>query len=84
MKFFDIRKPREFYERVLRCSGDIREIGTDGTQRDLKSMAEYLIETGMADRMMGIPEINLSIQKPSDIDVLFNYALSMGRERICA
>lgn len=84
MKFFNIQNTREFYERVLRCSGEIHEIDRNGTERDLKSVAGYLIDTGVADQMKGIPEINLIIQKPADMDILFSYALGMGRERFCA
>ena len=42
-------------------------------------MAEYLTRTGMASQMKGFKEINLKIQKPADIDILFSYAMEMGR-----
>lgn len=79
MKFFDISNTGEFFNRVLRCSGEIHTIEPDGSEKDLKSMAEYLTRTGMASQMKGFKEINLKIQKPADIDILFSYAMEMGR-----
>ena len=61
MKFFDIQNTREFYENILRCSGEIRQIEADGSERDLKAMAGWLIGSGMADRLKGIREIDLRI-----------------------
>ena len=84
MKFFNIQNTEEFLERVQRCSGKIRSVDEDGTVKDLKETAEYLIRTGLAKRMKAIDEIDLRIEDNSDMDILFSYALGMGRERICA
>ena len=84
MKFFNIQDTEEFLNRVLRCSGEIYSTGADGTEKDLKRTAEYLIKSGIAARMKEIDEINLIVEKPSDMDLLMSYAMGMRRERICA
>ena len=84
MKFFNIQNTEEFLSRVQRCSGKVQTVEPDGSVKDLKATAEYLIRTGLAQRMKGIDEINLVIESPADMDSLFSYALGMGRERICA
>ena len=84
MKFFNIQNPQEFYESVLRCEGEIHEIDADGSERDLKAMAGYLIGSGRTEQMKGIAEINLRVQDPADMNALFAFALGMGRERIFA
>lgn len=84
MKFFNIQDTEEFLSRVQQCSGRVQMVEPDGSMKDLKKTAEYLIRTGLAKRMKGIDEINLTIECPADMDILFTYALGMGRERICA
>ena len=84
MKFFGVENVREFCECVLRCSGDVYEIGADGSERSLKSMAEYLMDSGLAEQMSGIGEIRLRFQNSRDMDILLRYAMRMGREKICA
>lgn len=79
MKFFGISNTGEFFDRVLRCKGEVHVIEADGTEKDLKQMAEYMTRNGLASNLRGISEIDLRIQKPSDIDVLFSYAMEMGR-----
>ena len=84
MKFFNIQNTEEFLGRVQRCTGKVQTVEPDGSVKDLKATAEYLIRTGLAKRMKGIDEINLIIENSSDMDIFFSYALGMGRERICA
>ena len=78
MKFFGISNTSEFFKRVLRCDGEIRVIEADGTEKDLKSMAEYMTKNGLAAQMKGFPEINLKIENPADMDILFSYAMEMS------
>ena len=78
MKFFGISNTSEFFNRVLRCNGEIHVIEADGTEKDLKSMAEYMTKNGLAAQMKGFPEINLKIEKPADMDILFSYAMEMS------
>ena len=40
-------------------------------------MAGFLIQSGMAGRIGSIPEINLSVEKSSDVRKLMNYAGQM-------
>ena len=84
MKFFNIQNTEEFLSRVQRCNGAVHSVEADGTVRDLKETAGYLIRTGLASQMKGIDEINLIIEKNTDMEILFSYALGMGREKICA
>lgn len=84
MKFFNIRDAREFYERVLRCSGEVHEVRKDGTERDLKSVAKFMIDSEMADHMTDLSQIDLKVEESADAEQLMRYALGMGRERICA
>ena len=84
MKLFNIQNTKEFFEQVLHCDGEVHVLEVDGSERDLKAMAGYMIDEGLAERMAGIPEINLTIQKSSDANYLLGYAMGMGRERICA
>ena len=78
MKFFGVSNPNEFFRRVLRCDGGIHVVEADGTERDLKSMAEYVIKNGLAPQMKGFSEINLRIERPADMDILFSYAMEMS------
>ena len=77
MKFFSIENPKEFLNRVLRCSGEIYCVGIDGTEQDLKKMSEYLIKSGLAVQMKEIEEINLIVKNPKDKNFLMNYAMEM-------
>ena len=41
-------------------------------------MAEYMTKNGLAAQMKGFPEINLKIENPADMDILFSYAMEMS------
>ena len=78
MKLFNIDDAARFFDRVLRCQGDVYFVEDDGRRSDLKRVAEYCIRSGMAAHMKGIDEIQLQVERESDVVFLMNYACQMA------
>lgn len=79
MKLFNIPNAERFLRKVMACSGSARFIEADGKVSDLKAMAQSLIQSGMASRIGGIDEIDLSLEDHADAIMLMNYAAEMNR-----
>ena len=77
MTIFGISNARRFFEKVASCTGNVYTTDSEGKQQDYKALAGYLIQTGMAGCIGTIPEINLTVEKPSDVRLLLNYAVEM-------
>lgn len=85
MKLFNIDNAERFFERVLRCQGDVYCVEADGRRSDLKRVAEYCMRSGMAAHMTGIDEIDLQVDRDTDVVFLMNYASQMTiRDRLTA
>ena len=50
-------------------------------RRTLKELARYLISSGLADKIDGIHEIYLAVEKPVDRTLLLNYVEGMKLNR---
>lgn len=50
-------------------------------RRTLKELARYLISSGLADKIDGIHEIDLAVEKPVDRTLLLNYVEGMKLNR---
>lgn len=77
MKLFGISNSKSFYEKILCCAGNVYREDGNGNRQDMKALAEYLIHAGVLDTMGPIPEIALSIDDPSDVVRMMNYALQI-------
>lgn len=83
MKIFNIPNAGCFLRKVMTCSGSARCVQADGASTDLKEMARFLIQSGMADRIGHIDEINLTLEDHADAIMLMNFAAEMNRaERV--
>ena len=77
MIFYNIPNAGQFFSRVLACRGDVFARGADGQTRNLKDMAEYCIQTGIAESMSGIREIDVKAANPADAQSWIQYAMQM-------
>ena len=84
MKLYNIPNARRFMEKILECTGRIYKREADGSAQDMREMAQYLINSGMADQITGIQEIDLVIESVDDMVILLNYAAGMHYERRAA
>ena len=71
-------------QKILECTGRIYKREADGSGRDMREMAQYLIDSGMADQITSIREIDLVIENVDDMVMLLNYAAGMHYERKAA
>ena len=78
MKIFRISNVRRFFEKVASCTGGVYATDADGNQQDYKALAEYLIQCGMAGSIASIPEVDLKVEKPSDVRMLLEYMVQMA------
>lgn len=81
MKLYNITNAAEFLNRVLACRGMVYAVEADGRAHDLKALAQYLISSNMADKIDGIREIDLAVEKPADRALLLNYVAGMKLNR---
>lgn len=81
MKLYNISNAGEFLNRVLECKGMVYAVEPDGKAQDLKELAQYLIGSGMADKIDGFREIDLAVEKPVDRTLLLNYVAGMKLNR---
>lgn len=81
MKLYSISNAGEFLNRVLDCKGMVYAVEPDGEAQDLKLLAQYLINSNMADRIDGFREIDLVVEKPADRVLLLNYVAGMKLNR---
>ena len=82
MKVYNISNARSFFERVLKCTGSVYSLDASGNRTNLKDMAEYCIDSGMAGQMRGIDEMDLSFERDEDLMSLMRFAMQMGREEV--
>lgn len=77
MTLFNIPSARRFYERVLSCQGDIYRSDADHASHNLKSEAEYLISSGVANFLGSIDRIDISADNPRDVQMLMRFTSEM-------
>ena len=78
MKIFRISNARRFFEKVASCTGGVYATDAEGHQQDYKALAGYLIQSGMAGNIASIPEVDLTVEKPSDVRMLLEYMVQMA------
>ena len=77
MTLFNIPSARRFYERVLACQGGVYRSNGKDDRRDLKTEAEYLISSGIANYLGSIDRVEISAENPRDIQMLMRYSSEM-------
>ena len=78
MKLYDIPSAGRFLRKIAGCKGEVRCAKPDGEITDLKSMARFLIQSGMADQLGGIREIDVRLEDQSDAVMLMKFAAQMN------
>ncbi len=81
MKLYNISNVRQFLDAVLECDGKVSMVNTDGEKQNLKDMAHYLINTGMADKVDRIPELSVEVDSTSDGATLLYFAAHMYKKK---
>ena len=79
MKLYNIPSARRFMEKILECTGRIYKREADGSAQDMRELAQYLINSGMADQITGIQEIDLVIESVDDMVIRACSNLSVKR-----
>lgn len=77
MTLFNIPSARRFYERVLACQGSVYRSNGRDDRRDLKTEAEYLISSGLANYLGGIERMDVQADNPRDVQMLMRYTSEM-------
>ena len=78
MKLYNIPSAGKFLRKIANCQGEVRCVKPDGEITDLKAMARFLIQSGMADQLGGIREIDVRLEDQSDAILLMNFAAQMN------
>lgn len=77
MKIFGISNTRRFFEKIQSCTGEVYSVGANGKTQDLKAMAGYLLQSDLVGAMGRIKEIDLRLEKPSDVQIMIDYVAQM-------
>jgi len=78
MKLYNISSPEKFLRKVLSCTGRAYCVQSGGQPTDLKELARFLINSGMANQLDGIREIDLRLENQDDAVMLMDFAAQMN------
>ncbi len=81
MKLYNISDVRQFLDTVIECDGTIDVVASNGTRRNMKDLAHNLLDSGMADRMGKISEVDISVDNPADGEKLLYCMAHMYKGR---
>ena len=74
MKFFNIKNPAAFLDKVLACGGNVYCRDSNGELRDLKHTAS-LLKGFSCFRMEMMDEIDVVAEQPADSEKLYRYMM---------
>ena len=77
MTLFNIPSAKRFYERVLGCQGGVYRLGANNARSDMKTEAEYLISSGVANYLGSIDRIDIAADNPRDVQMLMRFSSEM-------
>lgn len=78
MKIKNITNPKEFFEKLQLCKGDISLITTDGNQLNLKSkLCQYIFMTDIFSHAE-IGEMELLFTNSDDVLLMIDYVIRRG------
>jgi hypothetical protein len=79
MTIYNLTDFSRFFHFVLGCKGNVWYIDKHGAPRDLKELAAYTLNTGIADRVSSIDRLEVQAECGEDSNRLLRYMISAGR-----